>query len=170
MSLITRSTLLVVSSLLVTLPALRAADAPPNGAPESTAPAAPGGEKGAPRKKRPNTELEDRMDEMGAAFKKLRRQIADATKNAESLELVGQLKTAAEKAAKLKPAKTADVPENEQAKFLADYQAEMKSLVDQLGQLEAALKANANAQAEKLLKDLGAMQRKDHKLFQRPQS
>lgn len=110
------------------------------------------------------------MDEIGAAFKKLRRQIADATQNASSIALIAKMTAAAEKATKLTPAKTADLPETERAKFISDYQSEMKVLVEQLGKVTAALQANDNAGAEKLLKEIGAMQRKDHKVFQRPQS
>lgn len=164
-----RSTLASAVLCLALGSLVRADDAPAAPAPAPSTSGAPAA--GGPgHRKHPATELEDRMDEMGAAFKKLRRQITDATQNASSLELVAKLSAGAEKAAKLTPAKASDLPEAERPKFIADYQSEMKVLQEQLAKLSAALKANNNADAEKVLKDIGAMQRKDHKTFQRPQS
>lgn len=155
---LTKSTAISLLALSL-LPLLRAADPAPEAAPGTPPPA---------KRKHTETELGDRMEEMGSAFKKLRRQVTDATQNASSLELVAKLRASAEKASKLKPEKTADVPEADRAKFVEDFQNEMKALLKQLDGLEAAFKANDNAQADKILKDIGAQQRKDHKTFQKP--
>ena len=114
------------------------------------------------------TELEEKMDSMGQAWKKLKRQAADATKNAESLQLVATLRTAAEEAAKLEPAKAADVPVADRAKFVADYRGGIKKLIGELAKLEVALQAGKNDEAAKLVADIGALQKAGHKEFTRP--
>lgn len=114
------------------------------------------------------TELEGKMDSMAQAWKKLKRQAADATKNAESLQLIGAIRTAAEEAAKLEPVKAADVSAADRAKFVADYQAGIKKLVAELTKLEAALLAGKNDEAAKLIADIGALQKAGHKEFKRP--
>jgi len=163
---IARSTLLSIFLVASASPLLRAADPAPADAPAPTAPAA----QPAHKKQRPSTELEDRMDEMGNAFKKLRRQINEPTQNAASLELVARLRAGTEKAIKLTPAKAADVPEADRAKFIADYQEGIKHLQASIGKLEEALKANNNAEAAKILKEIGAEQKEGHKQFMRKES
>jgi len=98
------------------------------------------------------------MEKMGGAFRKLKRQIADPTQNAASLQLVATIRAAAEEASRLTPAKSADVPAADRAKFEADYQAKMKNFTVELGKLEAV----------KLVADLGALQKAGHKEFKRP--
>lgn len=114
------------------------------------------------------TELEGKMDEMGGAFRKLRGQIQDASKNAESITLVQKLRAAAIEAAKLKPAKTEDLPEADRAKFVAEFQKDMKALIGTAEKLEAALRADDNAGAAKLVGDLKALQKDGHEEFKRP--
>lgn len=108
------------------------------------------------------------MDSMSQAWKKLKRQAADATKNAESLQLVATLRSAAEEAAKLEPAKAADVPVADRAKFVAEYRVGIKKLIAALTQLETALQAGKNDEADKLVADIGALQKAGHKEFKRP--
>jgi soluble cytochrome b562 len=121
-------------------------------------------------KKQPEekTELERKMDKMSEAWKKLKRQVADATQNADSLQLVATIQAAAEEALKLVPARAADVPATERAKFVADYQAGIKKLLESFGKLETALQSGRNEEAVKLVADLGAFQKASHKVFERP--
>jgi len=161
-----KSSVLALTVLFSITPLLTAEESTPSPSP-TPAPAAPAAEKEGKHEK---TELEDRMSEMSSSYKRLRRQIADPEKNASSLELVGKLRATAEKAAKLTPARTADLPEAERAKFVADYQNEMRHLVSELTRVEESLKANDNEAAGARLRDIGALQRKDHKTFQRPES
>ncbi len=152
---------ILVSTLLLALlsstPALLAQDAPP------AAPAS------GDQPKAPKTELEKNMDTMGKAFRTLRRQVSDATKNDSSLELVATIRTAAEAASKLTPAKTEDLPEADRPQFVADFQAGMKDLAAGLDKLEADLKAGDNTAAAADLKDVGAIEGKNHKKFRRPE-
>lgn len=114
------------------------------------------------------TELEQKMDVMGGAWRKLKRQVGDATKNADSLQLLAAIRAAAEEAAKLTPVRVADVPASARAGFLADYQAGMKKLLAAFEKLEAALRADKNDDAAKLVAEIGAMQKAGHKEFKRP--
>jgi soluble cytochrome b562 len=123
----------------------------------------------APKKEhKAETELEGKMDEMGGAFRKLRGQIKDASKNAESIVLVQKMRAIATEAATLKPAKAEDLPEADRAKFIADYQKSMKAFAGTLAKLEAALQAGDNAAAAKLVEEIRSAQKEGHKEFKRP--
>src|SRR5476651_336611 len=79
-------------------------------------------------KKDDTTELGSHMQKMSGALRKLRTSLPDATKNDDSLAQAAIIKDNATAALELKPAKLADVPDADQAKFVADYQAEMNKL------------------------------------------
>ncbi len=113
------------------------------------------------------TELGKKMEKMGGAFRAVRRQITDASKNADSLAKLATIKENAIASAKLEPAMKADKPAADQKKFVADYQAEMKKTIELIGKVEAALKANNNAEAEKLLAAVGDAQKAGHKQFKK---
>jgi soluble cytochrome b562 len=125
------------------------------------APAAPA----APKEKKPETELTKKMDKMNGAFRKLRRQATDATKNADSLEQVAILREYAEASLKLEPAKAALVPAADRKKFVADYQEDMKELLANIDKLAAALKAGQNEEAGKIVNELSSQQKAGHKEF-----
>ena len=166
MRFITRATVLLPLCILFAVtPLLRAADPATADAPApGTAPAE------APKKKSHRaTELEDRMGEMSSAYKKLRRQITDVSKNASSLEFVAKIRAGTEKAIQLTPAKAADLPSADRAKFIADFQDGIKHLQATLGKLEDALKANDNTGAAKILKEIGGEQKEGHNHFMRPE-
>lgn len=113
------------------------------------------------------TELAGKMDKMGSAFRALRRQAADASKNADSLAKIATIKENAMASAKLEPEMKKDKPAAEQAKFVADYQAKMKEFVALTEKVEAAFKANNNAEAVKLLGAMADAQKAGHKEFQK---
>jgi soluble cytochrome b562 len=114
-----------------------------------------------------DTELGDKMDTLSNAYKKLGKQISDASKNEDSLKLVATIHSSAEAALKLEPAKKADIPAADQAKFVADYQAKMKSFIAEIDKLEAVLKAGDNAAAAKQMDVLKQMRSEGHKEFQK---
>ena len=113
------------------------------------------------------TELGAKMEKIGGAFRALRRQIADPSKNADSLAKVATIREHAEASLKLEPAKKAEIPAAQQAKFVADYRAEMKKFIELTGKVEAALKANNNEEAGKLLNALNDHQKQSHKAFKK---
>jgi len=120
-------------------------------------------------KNEPKTKLETKMDKMGGAYRKLRKQVADPSQNESSLKLLATMQDAARSALDLTPAKAADIPEGQRAKFVSDYQAGIKDLQAEFGKLEAALRAGKNDDAVALVKEIGALERKEHKAFRRPE-
>lgn len=118
--------------------------------------------------KEPETELGKKMEKISRAYKKLRREVSDATKNEDSLAQVAIIRENTNEALKLEPAKKADVPADAQEKFVADYHSKMKEFVAELDVLEAALKAGKNDEAAKAVEELGKLQKSDHKEFRRP--
>jgi hypothetical protein len=144
---------------LTALPVLRAQDAAPKRMPA----------------KEDQTELGAKMEKISGAYRKLSKvdpttklaQAADPAKNDDSLAQVAIMKENAEAALKLEPVKKKDLPEADQAKFVADYQAKMKEFIASVGKLEAALKANDNATAAKLLDELKTERNDDHKAFEK---
>ncbi len=106
------------------------------------------------------TELGGHMDKMSGAFRKLKRQIADATKNADSLTLVATIKAEAAASAKLAPAWKPEQKEK--------FQAKMNDFNAKVGKLEMALKAGKNDEAAKIADELGAAQKEGHKEFKKP--
>lgn len=111
------------------------------------------------------TELDHKMEDMNGAFRKLRRQISDASANASSLELVAKLRKASEESTALIPAKAAKVPEADREKFVADYQAKMKDFLAEVDKLKAALEAGKNDEAAAILAKLGNLQKSGHREF-----
>lgn len=138
---------------VVALPVVRAAD-------EHAAPAA---------KHEEHTELGEHMEKISGAYRRLNRQIADATKNEDSLKLVATMHEHAAAAAKLIPAKAADIPAEQREKFVAGYAKTMEGFIADLGKLEAALKAGKNDEAAALVKTLKTDQNEGHKEYQKKQ-
>jgi lysophospholipase L1-like esterase len=115
---------------------------------DAAAPAAPAPADGsAPAPKPEKTPLAKDMDKMNRAFRKLRSQIADATKNDASLALLATMHDAATAAANETPAKTADLPTADQAKFNSDYQSKMQEFLTAVDKVTADLKGGDNATA-----------------------
>ena len=119
------------------------------------------------KEKEPQTELGAKMEKVGGAFRALRRQISDATKNADSLAKVAIIKENLTAASKFEPARKATVPQGEQAKFVAAFQAKLKDTLADVEKLEAALKAGDNAAAAKLADVVNEDQVDAHKNFKK---
>ncbi len=122
----------------------------------------------APKSDAPETELGGKMEKLNGAYRKLKRQIADPSKNTESLALVGTVKAQAEASLNLKPEITTTKPAADQAKFVESYQTEMKKMIELVTKLEVALKAGKNDEAAKMIADLDAQQKSSHKEFRKP--
>lgn len=114
-----------------------------------------------------HTELGEHMEKMGSAFRRLGRQINDATKNEDSLKQVEIIRTNAEASVKLQPEKTRDIPADQQAKFVASYEEKMKSFLADVNKLETALKAGNNTEAVTLVKTLKSDMDDSHKEFRK---
>ena len=119
--------------------------------------------------KKSKTDLEKAMSTIGRANRQLKKQIADASKNASSLELVAKMREGAEASVKLIPAKAQDLPASERDAFTSKYQASMKDFLAGVAKLEADLKANNNAAAQVYLKNLNDQEKDGHKSYRRPE-
>ncbi|HEY5078446.1 MAG TPA: cytochrome b562 [Opitutaceae bacterium] len=158
---------LLVFALPILTPALLAVDTPPAPPPPTTAPASAAAAAPAPEEKK--TELEMRMDRMGKAFRKLKKQVADPAQNASSLLLLTTMDDAIKEALDLTPAKAQDLPEDQRAKFVEDFKAGLKGMQDEFAKLRDALTAGKNDDATKIVADIGGLEKKDHKEFRRPE-
>jgi soluble cytochrome b562 len=113
----------------------------------------------------PKTPLGKKMTAMNTAFKAVGRQVEDPSKNASTLEQIAIMETNAKSSLTLEPEKKAKVPAGDQAKFVSDYQAEMKQFLVSVDKLKAAVKAGNNAEAVKIVDEMKAAQREGHKEF-----
>jgi soluble cytochrome b562 len=108
------------------------------------------------------------MDKVSKAFRKLRKQVADPTQNAASLELLATMQAALKQAADLTPEKADDVPADQRAQFMSDYKAGIQGMEDEFTKLGDALTAGKNDDATKIVADIFALEKKDHTSFRKP--
>jgi hypothetical protein len=127
----------------------------------SVAPAAPADDE-------KKTDLEVRMDHMGHAYRKLKKQIADPTQNGSSLKLIATMQQAAKEAVEFTPAKAADLPSDQRAKFEEDFKAGVQGMQDEFTKLADAVTAGKNGDAVKIVAEIDALEKKDHKEFRKP--
>jgi soluble cytochrome b562 len=144
-----------------------AQDAPATSTPPAST-AMPAAAPGAPEAEK-KTDLELRMDKVSKALRKLRKQVADPTQNASSLDLLATMQAAMKEAVDLTPAKADDVPADQRAKFISDYKAGLQGMQDEFTKLGDALTAGKNADAATIVADILALEKKDHKDFRRPE-
>lgn len=111
------------------------------------------------------TELETHMDGIDKAYKALKKQVADPSKNAESLKLVVKMEQEAIIAKTLIPAKEAD--EKDKAAFQTAFRSAMCDFCVEILNLEKALVNNKNDEAAAIVKKLNEMKTSGHKQFQK---
>ncbi len=105
------------------------------------------------------------MEKMNTAFRKIRRQGADASKNAATLMLIAELKSHTIASIELVPALAAPMVGKEKEKFIAGYREEMHELQREIEKLEAAVRADKNADVAAILESIVALQKKGHKVY-----
>ncbi len=115
----------------------------------------------------PETEMGKQMDKMSGAFRALRRQAPDATKNADSLEKIKVIREMALASAKQEPAMKAEIPADKQAQFVEKFRKDMKDFLALVDKAEAAFKANKNEEAVKILGSMADAQKAGHKEFKK---
>ncbi len=111
------------------------------------------------------TPLGQRMTAMNAAFRTIGQQIADSSKNASTMEQLAIFETNAKEALGFEPEKKAQIPEADQAKFVADYKAGIQKLLDTAGRLHAALHSGNNTEAAAIVEEMRGLQRSSHGEF-----
>jgi len=148
-----RLPLVVLSLSLISCLGVRAGEAKPAATPPA---------------EKPETELEKTMSKMNKAWREVRKEDKEGKLTPATAVLVATMNECAHVALKLTPEMEADKPAADRAKFHADYQAQMKKLIEALGQLEATLKANDSAGASKLIAEIKDIQQSGHKDFKKP--
>lgn len=113
------------------------------------------------------TPLGAEMQKISKSWKKVNTQVKDSTQNAATLAELAIVKASMEAALKFEPARKADTPAAEQAKFVADYQAKMKSEITKVDSLIAAVKAGKNEEAAALVGVIGQDQKEAHTAFKK---
>lgn len=113
------------------------------------------------------TELSLKMEKISGAWRRAKRSIGDASKNADTLKDLELIRVGLTESLNLKPEITSTKPAADQAKFVADYQAGMKKFIALCDKLEAALKADNNAEAEKICGAMADSQKAGHKEFKK---
>jgi hypothetical protein len=116
------------------------------------------------------TDPEVRMDHIGRAYRKLKKQIADPAQNDSSLKLIATMQQAAKEALEFTPAKAADLPADQQAKFEEDFKAGIQGMQDEFTKLADAVSAGKNDDAVKIVAEIDALEKKDHKEFRKPKN
>ena len=112
-----------------------------------------------------DTPLAKEMKTVNKSQRTLKRQVADASKKAENLELVATMKKGVAACLKLEPMKTKDVPAGEKAAYLQKYKAQMGDLGKTFDELDAAVQAGKVDDAKKSFEKLSEEKEKGHKDF-----
>ena len=112
-----------------------------------------------------DTPLAKEMKVVNKSIRTLKRQIDDASKKDENLELIAKAKKSLGETIKLEPAKTKDVPAGEKAAYLDKYKSEMKEVAKTFDDLEAAVKDGKTDEAKKIFEKLADEKEKGHKDF-----
>lgn len=160
-----RLLVLSIALTLIAVSGVRAEDAKTAPADNSASAAQPAMAK----PKKPETELEKTMSKMNKAWRQVRREARDGKLTPATADLIATVRKGAEAATKLTPALEADQPLAERPKFHADYEAQMKKLIEKLTVLETTLKANDIATAKTLISEVGEIMKTGHKDFRKPE-
>jgi soluble cytochrome b562 len=113
------------------------------------------------------TPLEVSMNKLNKSLKQIDRAVKAGTVGKELSAKVDDAKAAAKEGLKLEPAKTADVPAADKAKFLADYKTSMEETIKALDELKVAVDAGKTEEVGKILAKLNTQKKDGHKKFQK---
>lgn len=111
------------------------------------------------------TPLGEEMSAMNKAWRQVKKDVKDPTKNEDTVKLVGQVMQTALNSADMIPILAEDLPQDKQAAFLKAYQEEMEELIKDLAILQTFLEAGDNNMAQKLIKEIDDQKKKGHKEF-----
>ena len=111
------------------------------------------------------TELNNAMEEMDDAMKKLKRTIRKAETNKESLKLISEIQKQSLLSKDMTPTKTDKLPEADREKFVKAYRKEMAAVIVDLCQMEQAILDGDNAKAQEIYKALVEREDKGHDQF-----
>jgi hypothetical protein len=112
-----------------------------------------------------DTALGKEMKTMNKSLRTLKRQVGDATKKDENLQLLATIKKTLDESAKLEPAKTKDIPAGEKAAYISKYKQQISDLSKSFDEVEAAVKADKPDDAKKAFEKISEEKEKGHKDF-----
>jgi hypothetical protein len=112
-----------------------------------------------------DTALAKEMKTMNKSLRTLKRQVGDASKKEENLQLLATIKKTLDASAKLEPAKTKDQPAGERTKYLENYHKQLADLGKSFDEVEAAVKADKPEDAKKAFEKVSEQKEKGHKDF-----
>ena len=112
-----------------------------------------------------DTELAKQMEQTDDLLKLLRKSLKVPAENAASLDTLTKLQALTVTQKALVPAKAAEMPEAEKAKFVAGYRKDMAVLLTHLCQIETAVIDGDNAKAEELFKGLKKIEDDGHEKY-----
>jgi soluble cytochrome b562 len=115
----------------------------------------------------PETELGQKMEKISSAWRVAKRQLADSSKNQDTLAKLASVKENMVAATKLEPDLAKAKSGAEKTKFVADYQAKMKEEVKKIDEVIALVKAGKNDEATKLVAVVDQDQKDAHKQFKK---
>jgi hypothetical protein len=112
-----------------------------------------------------DTPLAKEMKSMNKSLRTLKRQVGDAAKKDENLQLLAGIKKNLDASAKLEPAKTKDIPAGEKSAYLDKYKKQIADLGKSFDEVETAVKAGKPDDAKKAFDKLSEQKEKGHKDF-----
>lgn len=112
-----------------------------------------------------DTPLAKEMKVVNKNLRTLKRQVGEAEKKAENLELLAAIKKSLDASMKLEPAKTKDQPAAQKAAYLDNYKKQMTDVAKAFDDVEAAVKAGKPDDAKAAFEKLSEMKEKGHKDF-----
>jgi len=105
------------------------------------------------------------MKILARGSRQLSQQITDPTQQQGTIDLLEKLRKAALDSKAINPRKTVEVPQADQAKFLADYRTDLDELADAFNQVEEAVKAGQYDKAKSLLATVNLIKKEGHAKF-----
>lgn len=114
-----------------------------------------------------HTELGAKMEKIGGAWRRVKAQVNDASKNADTLARLATIKENMVASTNLEPELAKGKTGAEKEKFVADFRAKMKEETQKIDQIIAAVKAGKNEEAAKLVAIVDQDQKDAHKTFKK---
>jgi acyl-CoA reductase-like NAD-dependent aldehyde dehydrogenase len=112
-----------------------------------------------------NDQLAKDMDAMASNYKTIKTQISNASQNASSIQAIDNMGTAINDALTQTPDSVASMPADQQAQALAQFQALLNQVKDDLAQLRGDLTQNDNTDAATVLTAIDAIKSQGHSIF-----
>lgn len=116
-----------------------------------------------------HTPLGEAMEEVGGAWRRVKRQASDPAKNQATLAMVARMQAAVKESMKHKPAMLEDIPAAEKKDFLVGYGRTMKAFSDKLDELAKLLTSGDNEGAMKVVVEIDDLRKKGHNNYKRPE-